>query len=76
MRSWADNAFTCGQTEGCTVGRAKEVVIGINDPQATEKALIVVRRAAPAAHVLVRTRYAAARVRRGASSEKVAEPEL
>ena len=41
------------------VGRAKEIVVGINDPQATDQALAAVRQAAPAAHVLVRTRYAA-----------------
>lgn len=38
---------------------AKEIVLSINDPRATEQAVAAVRREAPGAHVFVRARYAA-----------------
>ncbi len=53
--------------------RAKEIVISINDPRATEQAIAAVRREAPDAYLFIRARYAAdaARLCRLGASEVV-----
>ena len=53
--------------------RAKEIVISINDPRATEQAIAAVRREAPDTYLFIRARYAAdaARLCRLGASEVV-----